>query len=240
MPFSRANAEVEITGAAVCDRRGFLVIRSAVIDRRYSAFTLIELLVVIVIISVLAGLSFPVYQSVQNSAKKTQAKNDVTQIVTAVNAFYTEYGKYPIASSVTTDTTATYGQGATNSKILFDELRGKTTATLNTRQIVFISPAEDPNQLKPKGKIGSDGQFYDPWGSAYVLRIDADYDNEVANPYAPDTTAGPAKIRQGVLSWSLGKNGMLGGGGTLQDNTFGAETGTTGKYQGSGDVISWQ
>src|SRR5437763_13488353 len=79
MPFSRANAEMEM---------------------KPRGFTLIELLVVIVIIAVLAGFAFPVFQSVQNSAKKTQAKNDVTQIVTAVNAFYTEYGKYPIDPSL--------------------------------------------------------------------------------------------------------------------------------------------
>jgi prepilin-type N-terminal cleavage/methylation domain-containing protein len=212
MPFSRANAEMEMN--------------------RVRAFTLIELLVVIVIIGVLAGLAFPVFQSVQNSAKKTQAKNDVTQIVTAVNAFYTEYGRYPIATTVTTDTAATYGQGTTSSSAVFDELRGKSGATLNTRQIVFISPAEDPSQANPKGKIGSNGQLYDPWGVAYLFRIDADYDNEVPNPYDPDTTAGPARIRQGVISWSFGKNGVLGGGGS--------ESGTAGRYQGSGDVISWQ
>ena len=63
---------------------------------RAAAFTLIELLVVIVIIAVLMGLAFPVFSSIQNQAKKTQAKNDLTQIVTAVNAFYTEYGKYPL------------------------------------------------------------------------------------------------------------------------------------------------
>src|SRR3954462_14743094 len=115
MPFSRANAEVEIT-----------------------AFTLIELLVVIVIIGVLAGLSFPVYQSVQNQAKKTQAKNDVTQIVTAVNAFYTEYGKYP--TSAASDSDATYDSGGSNNNDkLFVELLGKGGA-MNTRQIAFISP----------------------------------------------------------------------------------------------------
>jgi prepilin-type N-terminal cleavage/methylation domain-containing protein len=206
MPFSRANAEVEIT----------------------RAFTLIELLVVIVIIGVLAGLSFPVYQSVQNSAKKTQAKNDITQIVTAVNAFYTEYGRYPIDTAVTSDTAATYGQGTNKNDTLVNELRGKTaTNPLNTRQIVFISPPEDTNQVAPKGKIGSDGQFYDPWGSAYVLRIDADYNNEVTNPYDANTTAGPANIRQGVLSWSLGKD---------QKGGTGAKTSADSKD----DVISWQ
>src|SRR5438874_2644459 len=59
------------------------------------AFTLIELLVVITIIAILMGFLFPAFQGVQNQAKKTQAKNDLTQIVTAVNAYYTEYGKYP-------------------------------------------------------------------------------------------------------------------------------------------------
>ena len=41
------------------------------------------------------GLLFPAFRGVQDQAKKTQAKNDLTQIVTAVNAYYTEYGKYP-------------------------------------------------------------------------------------------------------------------------------------------------
>src|SRR5437879_9860290 len=98
-------------------------------------FTLFELLVVIAIIAALLGLAFPVFQGVLDRAKKAQAKNDVTQIVIAVNAFYTEYGRYPIDSSITTDAGATYG-GSTSSKALFDELRTKTTS-LNTRQIVF-------------------------------------------------------------------------------------------------------
>src|SRR5688572_15449697 len=82
--------------AAVYERRSVSRPSSAVIDRRYKvAFTLIELLVVIVAVAVLMGLAFPVFQGVQNQAKKTQARNDLIQIVTAVNAFYTEYGRYP-------------------------------------------------------------------------------------------------------------------------------------------------
>ena len=74
-----------------------------------AAFTLIELLVVIAIIAILIGLLFPAFKAVQDQAKKTQAKNDLTQIVNAVNAFYTEYGKYPVSSSITTD--AYFGSG---------------------------------------------------------------------------------------------------------------------------------
>src|SRR5437016_11245744 len=80
------------------------------------AFTLVELLVVIAIIAVLLGLAFPVFQGVLDRAKKVQAKNDVTQIVTAVNAFYTEYGRYP--TLLTPDTTATYGPAGGNTNDL--------------------------------------------------------------------------------------------------------------------------
>src|ERR1043166_3284735 len=122
------------------------------------AFTLIELLVVIAIIAILVGLLFPAFKAVQNQARQTQAKNDLTQIVNAVNAFYTEYGKYPTS---TTGTDSCYAWQVFNPHFdpfnasLFNELRACTAAgltcsgpaTINTRQIVYISPAivKDPN-----------------------------------------------------------------------------------------------
>jgi len=146
----------------------------------------------------------------------------VTQIVIAVNTFYTEYGRYP--TSAATDLAATYGSG-TSSDVLFKELQANG-ATINTRHVVFISPGEDTTQASPKGKMGNDGQFHDPWGSPYVIRMDADYDNQITpNPYGPNNGAGPEPIRQGVIAWSLGK-----------DLTLGA----SGKFTGSDDVISWQ
>ncbi len=209
-------------------------------DRSPTAFTLLELLVVIAIIAVLAGLMFPAVQSVLERAKKVQAKNDLTQIVTAVNAFYTEYGRYPIDPTITTDAAATYGTSGSPSKALFDELRGITT-TFNTRKIVFISPAEDSSQDSPKGKIGKDGQFHDPWTSAYVIRIDADYDNQITpNPYGSSGGAGPDPLRQGAIAWSFGKNGVLGGGAATDTTKFGNEPGSAGTFANSGDVISWQ
>jgi len=191
--------------------------------RSLKGFTLIELLVVIAIIAILLGLVFPVFQGVQDRAKKVQAKNDLTQIVTAVNAFYTEYGRYP-TTMTTADATYGVGTGATKSDALFNELRN-AGGPLNTRQIVFISPAEDKTIANPKGKIGSDGQFYDPWGFAYSIRIDADYDNQVTNPYTADTGAGPGTLRQGVIGWSVGKDKALG---------------NSGSFTSSDDVISWQ
>ena len=194
----------------------------------FHAFTLIELLVVIVIIAVLMGLAFPVFQGVQNQAKKTQAKNDLTQIVTAVNAFYTEYGKYPLPSGASGDGYPVGGTGAT-AKPIFDALRG-LDPVLNPRQIIFISPPDAKDPASPRSGMGTttgSGQFYDPWGIPYAMSIDADYDNQVPNPYTADTGAGAAKIRQGVIAWSLGKDQK---GGTASKTSA----------DSNDDVISWQ
>src|SRR5947209_7811619 len=64
-----------------------------------SAFTLIELTVVILIIATLAALIMTGASSAIDHAKKVQVKNDITQLVNAVNAYYTDYGKYPMADA---------------------------------------------------------------------------------------------------------------------------------------------
>ncbi|MEY2479894.1 MAG: hypothetical protein QOI04_821 [Verrucomicrobiota bacterium] len=186
-------------------------------------FTLIELLVVITIIVILMGLLFPAFRGVQDQAKRTQAKNDLTQIVTAVNAFYTEYGKYPTAS--TTD--VTFGSGGSTNDALFNALRGLDT-TLNPRQIVFMSPPDAKDQTNPRGGIKtSTGQWYDPWGTTYSIVLDANYDNQITNPYGDNNGAGADPIRQGVIAWSVGKDAKLGNNGDS-------------KFTNSDDVISWQ
>ena len=193
------------------------------------AFTLIELLVVIAITSVLIGLAFPVFQGVQNQAKKVQAKNDLTQIVTAVNAFYAEYGRYPTDAAADPD--AIYGPegGANTNDKLFNELRATGTFSLNTRQIVFMSPPDVKDRNNPRGGIGGNNQYYDPWGTQYNVQMDADYTDQMANPY-PDTdgSAGAPQLRQGVTAWSYGK-----------DQTKGTRNASA-NYRNSDDVISWQ
>jgi hypothetical protein len=135
----------------------------------------------------------------------------------------------------------TYGPGGdqTNNQALFTELRGCTAnagscpgaATLNTRQIVFISPPDVKNSASPRSGIGTatanKGQYFDPWGSNYVIRIDADYNNQVANPYTANAGANPLQL--GVIALSLGSD-QLGGVGSADKNASTA----------SDDVISWQ
>lgn len=191
--------------------------------RTRAAFTLVELLTVIAIIAILMGLLFPAMNSVKEAARKTQAKNDETQIVTAIKAFYTEYGKYPTADN------ADKVYSSTNSTII-DVLRnmsGTTTGNaLNPRQIVFLD-APTSKVTPPKAGLDANGVYFDPWGTAYSLAMDADYDNQIKAGIHGYKDTSFATLSTGAIVWSFGKDKKIGinGGGT---------------YVGSDDVISWQ
>ncbi len=216
MSIPRANAKMEVAKGQM----------SEVNDQKFGfqsdGFTLIELLVVITIIVILMGLLFPAFRGVQDQAKKTQAKNDLTQIVTAVNAFYTEYGKYPV---VTDDTPPS------STADLFYTLRAipsgaNANDATNPRKVVFLSPPDAKDQTNPRSGIkAADGQWYDPWGTSYKIAIDGNYDEQIANPYSAN--AGSSPIRLGIIAWSLGSD-QAGGSGDKK-------TGSN-----ADDVISWQ
>jgi prepilin-type N-terminal cleavage/methylation domain-containing protein len=205
-------------------------------QKNTTAFTLVELLVVIAIIAVLIGLLFPAFRAVQNQAKQTQAKNDLTQIVNAVNAYYTDYGKYPL---VTADNTIISGTTASpnNNSDLFYTLRAQPFGAnlanaMNPRVIVFINPPYVKNDTAGQRRSGvsqTDGRYYDPWGTPYLVEIDGGYDNGVANPYTAN--AGPTALAIGVIAWSLGSD-------QAGATTVNAGDKNTGVY--ADDVISWQ
>jgi prepilin-type N-terminal cleavage/methylation domain-containing protein len=117
--------------------------------RRHSderAFTLIELLVVMTLIAILLGIGYPAFTAVMESARKTQAKNEEQQIVAAVNAYYTDYGKYP--ATVVDANDAFFGTGATptgatsygNNDVLIDVLRNNTGSTNNSATVATLNP----------------------------------------------------------------------------------------------------
>jgi prepilin-type N-terminal cleavage/methylation domain-containing protein len=204
-------------------------------DARFrGGFTLIELLVVITVIAILIALLFPAFTGVLDQAKRTQAKNDLVQIVTAVNAFYTEYGKYP-GDVQTGDDEGDFFTGAdSNNNMLFDILRGDPSngnvQTYNPKAIAFFQPPIAKDLANPKSGIGGNGRLYDPWGSCYRVRMDNNYSGTVENPYSKNAGFNP--IQLGVIAWSLGKN--LDGARTAT----GSGDKKTGTYDD--DVISWQ
>ena len=216
-----------------------------------AAFTLIELLVVIAIIAVLAGLAFPALRGVLDRTKKVQAKNDTVQIVTAVKAYYTEYGRYPLATWEQSHD-VTFAADSYQDQ-LFNVLRANGSGrdnpassspddNQNPRRIRFLSVPDAKSGTNPRGGIVPDsapsrqGMFVDPWGTPYIVRIDGNYDQSLNNPYG--SNAGSSVLREDVLAWSVGKDGASSSTTAHLDPPPGSgdlKTGTN-----ADDVISWQ
>lgn len=153
------------------------------------AFTLIELLVVISILAILMGLLFPAVTGALENAKKTQVRNDAMQIATAINNYYTEYGRFPVDEGES---------GNVNDPELWDVLSGKNPAK-NPRAMVFL---EIPKAKGGKnGRIDGEGNYKDAWGQDYEIRIDTNYDNELKGPSG---TKKDDTVQKTVLVWSRG------------------------------------
>ena len=217
---------------------------------RCGGFTLIELLVVITIIAILMGLLFPVFRGAQDQAKRAQAKNDVTQIVAAITAYYTDYGRYPVDPSLGS-TDVEYGNPDgplhPNSDVM-NALRAIADSgpnsgdALNPRKVIFFQGNPIKDIAHPRAGFDSNGEFWDPWGSPttgtdkrghYIINIDGNYDG-VTQAYTLnysdltyDTSVGGSGVRTGAIAASLGK-----------DNDYGTKGDK--KFKGSDDVLSWQ
>lgn len=227
-------------------------------SRKRSAFTLIELLTVIAIIAILMGLLLPALNAAKNAARKAQAKNDLAQFVTAIKQFYNDYGTYPVDPSITSD--AEYGaSGETHDCDVVNVLRADTNTgdiitggtnigiSINTRQVSYLDVPFVKDNMNPKsGLAGSSttvngakpGDWFDPWGSPYIVAIDANYDgyvqpsNAVLTQYSDINYTTPNGGTKAVQTGAIA--GSFGG-----DHTQGTPTNPR-VFVGSDDVLSWQ
>ena len=177
--------------------------------RTRSGFTLIELLTVIAVIAILMGLLLPALNAAKQAAKKSQAKNDVTQFVTAVKNFYADYGVYPIDPSQTTNNKdLEYGaNGETSDQDVVNVLRadtgfadtlstsGSAPISVNTKEVVYLDVPLIKMTSSPKSGLGTGtetaptgfsnngkaGVWYDPWGLPYIIAIDGNYNGYIDN-----------------------------------------------------------
>jgi type IV pilus assembly protein PilA len=63
--------------------------------RGEKGFTLIELLIVIAIIGILAAIAIPMYRAQTVKAKLTEVTNSMSNVASAMAAFYQEEGNWP-------------------------------------------------------------------------------------------------------------------------------------------------
>jgi type II secretory pathway pseudopilin PulG len=235
-------------------------LRPSAAFRLTAAFTLVELMTVIAVILVLMGMLFPAVDSVKNSARRSQAKNDVMQVTNAVKHYFTEYGKYPNVQNAAGGSSAGTGPqpdvllgsksgglpAVMDNAALFNVLRAISRTpndehSLNPRRIVYFEGRAVSDPTSPKGGFldkasgtGSQGSFYDPWGNQYYVLLDTNYDNALdTNQAYSDFSAEDDKPKTGAGAFSLGKDGVVGD-----------AKGARGSYRNgqtlSDDVVSWQ
>jgi prepilin-type N-terminal cleavage/methylation domain-containing protein len=237
-------------------------------SRKRTGFTLIELLTVIAIIAILMGLLLPALNAAKNAARKSQAKNDLTQLVAAVKAFYTDYGVYPIDPQIEQGTPkdVEYGtSGETHNQDVINVLRadtntadslatsGSSPLSVNTREVVYLDVPLVKDNTSPKAGLssaatqgpyqnGKAGDWYDPFGEPYIVAIDGNYDGYVQNSSA-------ALLNYNDLNYITTYQGTNNGGGNAVQSgciagSFGADRsqGAHGNknFQNSDDVLSWQ
>jgi prepilin-type N-terminal cleavage/methylation domain-containing protein len=78
----------------------------------HRAFTLIELLTVIAIIGILAAMLMAVLAKVKQQALKNQAKTEIQAILTAIEAYDSAYGRFPVSHAAQTQAAANAQAGA--------------------------------------------------------------------------------------------------------------------------------
>jgi prepilin-type N-terminal cleavage/methylation domain-containing protein len=89
--------------------------------KKDGGFSLIELLVVVIIIGILAAIAIPIYIGVQNNAKDSAVKSDLTNAKLAVIAYYTDKGASAAAPTLTAGSLGNYGftQSSNTSSMAF-------------------------------------------------------------------------------------------------------------------------
>jgi len=181
-----------------------------------TGFTLVELLVVIAIIGILAALLLPVVQIVQTRAKKTMARAQMGQIVTAIHDYQAANNVFPIGSTSQAAALAeqgdfTYGGTFGTPTGVPLDVQSYGAVTMNTEIIGVLldlesfpngSPTINPGHIKnplkhsylpyhPAGDtksagVGPDGVYRDPWGNPYVITIDINSDEKTRDGFYSD------------------------------------------------------
>ncbi len=180
--------------------------------RPRAGFTLVELLVVIAIIGILAAMSMAVFPKVIEQARKKKAQIEMQQIITAIEKYDTDYGRFPVSAGVQAAAGAgdfTYGGSLFLSQVV-PSVPAASLYTTNNSEVIAIlmnltdypngsGPTPNVNYQKNPHKtiflnapmvgdntlpgVGTDLVYRDPWGSPYVISMDLNYDDQTEDAF---------------------------------------------------------
>jgi prepilin-type N-terminal cleavage/methylation domain-containing protein len=155
-------------------------------NKSRGGFTLVEMLVVIGMIAALAGISFPVYKSIQKKVEKQQFEMILSSLVRAVDNFETEYNYLPyIGGNYGADEILRVNNGDVTD--ITSALAG-TENVINFKQIVFLEckEAEGSAGSYHNGMVidGIEAKLYLPHGGEFDrLYFDYNGDGNIVYPY---------------------------------------------------------
>jgi prepilin-type N-terminal cleavage/methylation domain-containing protein len=180
--------------------------------RSQHGFTLVELLVVISIIAVLAAAGFAAGSRAMLTARKVVTQSTATGIELAVNRFYEEYGTLPQQGLTNDVEIRTDDKSGTE---LLNVLLGYETGNtpMNTKSIRFLSLKEGKGKKDGLVLNGAGGGnptaagLYDPWGGAFHIMLDGDFDEILKPKPKGDIRSNTVLNGKRVAVWSDGSDG---------------------------------
>lgn len=220
-------------------------------------FTLVEMLTVVAIISILAALVIPTVIIAQNRGRVTQAKSDISSIMTAMKQLNSDYSRIlptskevynGITADVKNDVAIIPNQGD-DEKYDESELKvynyfiaelsapkrknensenDRDKRVINKRRKVYLDPK---NGYNPEEKLTTNEEFLwrDPWGNPYVIYVKLKDTHQLAIPGTSKTIASDMAV------YSFGPNGENDKGCNVElDNCIGS-----GNHKNHDDIASW-
>ena len=215
-------------------------------------FTLVEMLTVVAIIGILAGIIIPTVIIAQNRGRETQAKTDISSIMTAIKQVKTDYnGKILAGSDYTINKEIKAGESSgictingNKTDTFIAELSVPKNSALdqtpktriNKRRKTYLTPKSQFDPTKDYNTAANKEALYrDPWGNQLTIHIKVkDIDDGLIIPGTTKT------IATDVAIYSCGPNGDDDNGcNSALDACIHSSESSKSKHKNHDDIASW-